>query len=465
MSRKGGSKGARVKRPTGKKPGGFHARTAAGKKASKASSAKRGAKSVPKKQEAKAAPGKRDAIAAPITKAAPPAAREPRPAPKAKAPVPKARPRRVPEGPHRSGFALLLGRPNVGKSTLLNRLVGEHVAIVSPRPQTTRTRILGVVNRPGTQLALVDAPGVHRAKGSFNRAMVEQAMGAVRDVDVLLYLAEAGWPSDVDPAKAAEVDPVGPFHRELLADIARAHKPVILVLTKIDLVPRPLLLPLMEAWGKAFAFCEIYPLSALTGANVDGFVDVVRKHLPEGPPLYPSDTVTDQTERGLCAEYIREQVFLQTRDEIPYSTAVSIESFDESERPLPEDEGEDAPVTLAAEPPVAEPIGEDDDEHDDDEGAAADATAEGDEAPLAAPAPMRLGPGLVRIEATIVVERSSHKAIVIGKGGDRLKKIGTISRLHIERLLGCRVWLGLHVRVVPDWTEKRGLLSELGYIQ
>lgn len=331
--------------------------------------------------------------------------------------------KKAPEGPARSGFALLLGRPNVGKSTLLNRLVGEHLAAVSPRPQTTRNRILGIVNEPGTQLCLLDVPGVHKAKSLINRAMVHQAMTALSEVDVVLYLAEAGWPAKTE-LPAEEVDPVGAFHRDLLLEVGRAKKPTLLVLTKVDLLPKPLLLPVIDAWQKAFDFCEIYPLSALTGENVEGLVDVVRRHLPEGEPLFADDVLTDQTERTLAAELIREQVFLQTRDEVPYGTAVAIEQFDESERfnEMPETE----------------------------EGASKGHV-------------YLRGPGLVRIEASIVVERASHKGIVIGNRGERLREIGTAARRNLERLLGCRVWLGLHVRVIPGWTEKRSLLSDFGF--
>lgn len=326
----------------------------------------------------------------------------------------------VPAGPERSGFALLLGRPNVGKSTLLNRLVGEHLAAVSPRPQTTRNRILGIVNRPKTQLCLLDVPGVHRAKSMINRAMVQQAMTALSEVEVILYLAEAGWPTKTE-APAAEIDPVGAFHRDLLSEVGRAKKPTLLVLTKLDLLPKPLLLPVIDAWRKAFDFREIFPLSALTGENVDGFVDLVRGYLPEGGPLFPADTLTDQSERTLTGELIREQVFLQTREEVPYGTAVIVEHFDETDRIVDPPEGDESDAHLYLR-----------------------------------------GPGLVRIEASIIVERASHKGIVIGNGGERLRAIGTAARRHIERLLGCRVWLGLHVRVVPGWTEKRGMLTELG---
>jgi GTP-binding protein Era len=357
----------------------------------------------------------------------------------------------------------------VGKSTLLNRLVGEHVAIVSPRPQTTRHRILGVVTHPGTQLCLFDVPGVHRAKGALNQAMVDTALGAMSEVDVILYLAEAGWPSgaQVDPAT---VDPVGAFHRELLEQVKRARKPVVLVLTKVDLVPKPLLLPLMHAWSQAADFAVVYPLSGLTGENVEGFLDALRPLLPEGGPLFPADTITDQPERALCAELIREQVFLQTRDEIPYGTAVAVETFEEENRPAAE-EDEEPLAGLAAPAGVSDaaPEGEED-EYESDEDVEED-TLEDEAVEVAAappveeeaPTPAPLGKGLVRINATIVVERGPHKAIVIGAGGQRLKEIGTAARHRIERLLGCRVWLGLHVRVIPNWTSSGRFIAEFGY--
>jgi GTP-binding protein Era len=408
---------------------------------------------------------------APVAAAAAPVA--PRPAPRRK----PAAPVRVPAGPHRAGFALLLGKPNVGKSTLLNRLTGEHLAIVSPRPQTTRHRILGVVNRPNTQLALVDAPGVHKAKGLLNKTMVEASMSAISEVDVILYLAEAGWPGSDRPGE--EVDVVGPFHREILTQVERAGKPTVLVLTKIDQLDKPKLLPVMQAWSKAFAFLDIYPLSGMTGENVEGLVEVVRRHLPEGPALYAPDHLTDQHERTLVAEYIREQLFLQTRQEIPYGTAVSVDLFDETDRPADEElptpslgaEPEAIDEVFAEEPaPSTEMLLEPDeaaafdaweaDEDDLVEDEDSEDDALGEDAPPAAPALRRKG--LVRIEATIVVDRESHKGIVIGKRGQMLRDIGAAARARIERLVGCRVWLGLHVRVIPGWTERRALLGEYG---
>jgi GTP-binding protein Era len=291
-------------------------------------------------------------------------------------------------GAHRSGFAAIAGRPNVGKSTLLNGLVGQKVAIVSPKPQTTRSRILGVVTRPGAQIAFVDTPGLHEARGGLNARMVDRALRTIADADAVLFLIEAG-PPRIDPAM-----------RKALEHIAAAKKPTVLVINKIDLLPRDQLLPLIERWRGEHPFAEIYPLSALTGENVDGLLDTIVPYLPEGDPLFPEDVFTDVAERDLCAELIREQVLRQTEKEVPYSAAVLVEEFDESER--------------------------------------------------------KVGPrGLVRILATLLVERDSQKAIVIGKGGARLKEIGARARAQMEKLLGNKVCLQLHVRVEKDWTGPR----------
>jgi GTP-binding protein Era len=298
--------------------------------------------------------------------------------------------------PHRAGFAAIVGRPNVGKSTLLNRLLGHKLAIVSPKPQTTRSRILGVVTRPDAQIALLDTPGLHAARGGLNARMVQQALHTLADADMALFLIEAG-PPRIDPAT-----------RQALEQVAAARKPTLLVINKIDAVPRHELLPLIDRWRGEHAWTEVYPLSALTGENVDGLLDVVARHLPEGPALFPPDVWTDVPERDLCGELIREQILRQTAEEIPYSTAVLIEEFDESER--------------------------------------------------------ETGPrGLTRISATVLVERNSQKAIVIGKGGARLKEIGTKAREQMEKLLGCKVFLQLHVRVEKDWTRTSRGLRRAGY--
>jgi GTP-binding protein Era len=296
----------------------------------------------------------------------------------------------------KAGFAALVGRPNVGKSTLLNRLLGQKLAIVSSKPQTTRGRILGVVNRPEVQVALLDTPGLHTAKGGLNARMVQSALQTLADADVALFLIEAGGPA-IDAAT-----------RKALDQVKAAGKPTLLVVNKIDQVQKPMLLPLIDRWKDEHQWSEIYPLSALKGDNVPGLVDAIARHLPEGEAMFPPDQWTDASERDLCAELIREQLLKQLDQEVPYSAAVLIEKFDESERSV--------------------------------------------------------GPrGLVRMQATIVLERDSQKAIVIGKRGARLKEIGTRARLEMEKLLGAKVFLELHVRVEPRWTETAKGLRRAGY--
>jgi len=302
--------------------------------------------------------------------------------------------------PFRAGFVAIIGRPNVGKSTLLNRILGEHVAIVSPRPQTTRTRVLGVHNVEGAQLAFFDTPGLHRAKGTLNRRMVETSLSTLREVDVALFLIEAG----TGPEGRVEI---GEATRWAVDEARKAGKPAVLGVNKMDLAPRETLLPVIAAYKDLHAWREIVPFSALTGENVDHLVEVLARELPESEaPLFPEDVLTDQAERQLAAEYVREQVMLQTRQEIPYAAAVEVEEFDDSER--------------------------------------------------------RDGGGLVRISAVIAVERDSQKAIVIGKGGTMLKQIGTKARQRLEALLGCKVFLGLTVRVEERWSERDATLKRFG---
>lgn len=302
--------------------------------------------------------------------------------------------------PFRAGFVAIVGRPNVGKSTLLNRVLGEHVAIVSPRPQTTRTRILGVHNVPGAQLAFFDTPGLHKAKGALNRRMVETALSTLSEVDAVLMLIEAG----TGPEGRVEV---GESTRWAIDEVRRSGKPAVLGVNKMDRAPRATLLPVIDAYRGLHDWAEIVPFSALTGENVDALVQALIGLLPESEaPLFPPDVLTDQAERALAAEYVREQVMLQTRQEIPYSAAVEVEEFDESDR--------------------------------------------------------RERGGLVRISALVVVERDSQKAIVIGKHGAMLKKIGTRAREGLERLLGCKVFLSLTVKVDERWSEREGALKRFG---
>jgi GTPase len=302
--------------------------------------------------------------------------------------------------PFRAGFVAILGRPNVGKSTLLNRLLGEHVAIVTARPQTTRTRILGVVNGPEYQLALFDTPGIHKAKGPLNRRMVETALSTLSEVDVALVLVEA----TTGPGGKVEV---GETAHWIADEVKKRRKPAILGVNKMDRVPREALLPVIEAYRTLHDWAEIVPFSALSGENVDRLVPALARHLPESEaPLFPPDVLTDQAERVIAAEYVREQVMEQTRDELPYAAAVEVEEFDESER---RDDG-----------------------------------------------------GLIRIGALIWVERESQKAIVIGKGGAMLKRIGTRARERMERLLGAKVFLRLTVKVEERWSERLESLRRLG---
>jgi GTP-binding protein Era len=302
--------------------------------------------------------------------------------------------------PFRAGFVAIVGRPNVGKSTLLNRVLGEHVAIVSPRPQTTRTRILGVFTGPRAQLALFDTPGLHRAKGALNRRMVEVALKTLAEVDAILFLVEAGTGPD------GRVE-VGEATRWAIEEVARSAKPAILGISKMDRAPRPALLPVIDAYRSLHAWTEIVPFSGLTGENVDVLLEALERHVPEAEaPLFPPDILTDQAERQIAAEYVREQVMLQTRQEIPYAAAVEVEEFDESGR---RDDG-----------------------------------------------------GLVRISAVIWVERESQKAILIGKRGAMLKSIGTRARENLERLLGCKVFLALTVKVEERWSDRASALKRLG---
>jgi GTP-binding protein Era len=253
-----------------------------------------------------------------------------------------------------------------------------------------------VITRPDAQIALLDTPGLHTAKGGLNERMVQKALQTLADADLALFLIEAG-PSAIDAATHKALD-----------QVKAAGKPTLLVINKIDAVPRAQLLPLIDRWKDLHAWTDVYPLSALKGDNVGGFVDALIAHLPEAPPLFPAEQWTDLRERDLCAELIREQLLRHTGQEVPYSTAVLIELFDESER---------------------------------ETGAR----------------------GLVRIAATILVERDSQKAIVIGKGGSRLKEIGTGARREMERLLGAKVFLQLHVRIEPGWTRTAKGLRRAGY--
>lgn len=219
------------------------------------------------------------------------------------------------QGRYRSGFVAIIGRSNVGKSTLLNRVIGQKIAITSPRPQTTRNRILGILSRPDGQVLFTDTPGLHAARSRLNKLMVEQAHEACRQVDLILWLVEADRPVDDDP---------------MIGDaLARSGAPVVLVVNKADLTRPERLLPLLAAYGQLRDFAAIVPVSALTGAGCERLVEVIMGHLPDGPRYYPDDQVTDLPERFIVAELVRERVLVHTRDEVPYGAAVTIESFQE----------------------------------------------------------------------------------------------------------------------------------------
>ncbi len=304
----------------------------------------------------------------------------------------------------RSGFVAIVGRPNVGKSTLLNQVLGTKLAIVTPKPQTTRTRLLGIVDREDAQLVLVDTPGIHRPRGRLNEFMVRTAMAAVGDVDVVLALVEAPR--------------THPDDRLVLEALAASRKPKVLAVNKVDQVrDKGTLLPLLDRLAKAADVDAIVPISALTGENVDRLVDLLVARLPEGPRYFPVGTLTDQSERTLAAELIREQLMLQTEQELPYTTAVVVDAWDE-----------DVPDIAAAGPEPPEPARR-----------------------------------LVRISATVHVERESQKGIVIGKRGQRIKAVGTAARVALERLLGCPVFLELFVRVQRNWTRDPRSLRDFGY--
>lgn len=284
---------------------------------------------------------------------------------------------------------MVLGLPNAGKSTLLNRLVGEKVAIVSSKPQTTRNRIQGIVNRPDAQIVLIDTPGVHEPASALGRQMMEEVRQALTGIDLAVILVDANRPFQ-------------PADRKLfqLADTLSA--PLILALNKIDLVAKPLLLPLIDLHREEREFAEIIPISARTGDGCDRLVEAIVRLLPEGVPYFPEDLSTDQPERFLAAEIIREKAIRATRQEVPYSLAVLVDQFEEGER-------------------------------------------------------------LLRIHATLHVERESHKGILIGRGGSMLKRIGTEARRELEEILGVKIFLKLFVKVVPGWRNDPRMVRQLDW--
>lgn len=291
----------------------------------------------------------------------------------------------------KSGFIAIAGRPNVGKSTLLNRVLGEKLAITSSKPQTTRNRITGIRNTDDGQMIFLDTPGIHQAKTPLNRYMVKAATSTFSEVDLILLLVEADRGHDADD--------------DLIIESLRpAGVPVFLVINKIDRVEKLKLLPLIDRFRILYDFQEIVPVSAVTGDGVDRLLELIREVLPEGPKYFPDDLFTDNSERFIAAEIVREKILILTQKEIPYATAVTVDSFKEDEEK-----------------------------------------------------------NLIRIAATITVEKDSQKGILIGKGGKMLKEIGTQARVEMERFFAAKIFLELFVRVRKDWTKDAKWLKEFGY--
>ncbi len=296
------------------------------------------------------------------------------------------------ETPFRSGYVSIIGEPNVGKSTLLNALLGEKLAIVTPKPQTTRNRIAGILTTEDYQIIFLDTPGFLKPKYRLQEQMVRTVLSAIESADLILFMI------DVSNISSDETE------SKILGQIQKADKKVILVMNKIDLIPKPTLLPLTESYNREFdLFEEIVPISATQGGGIADLMDIVVKNLPEGPAYYPEDEISDMPERFFVAETIREKVFLRTQQEIPYASSVLVEEFKER------------------------------------------------------------GEGKTYIRAVIYVERNSQKGILIGKGGRTLKNIGRLARVDIEKFLQRPVYLELWVSVKEGWRKTERDLKELGY--
>jgi GTP-binding protein Era len=297
-----------------------------------------------------------------------------------------------PPGSFTSGFIAIAGPPNGGKSTLLNAMLGRKISITSEKPQTTRNRIAGIAHRPAAQLIFLDTPGIHLTQKTFNQKMVDLALTAIDDVDLILLVVDAAKPK--------------PGAETMVLERLKQNRqrPVILALNKIDLVKKPALLPLIDRWAQSYPFHAIYPVSAKTGEQVPDLMNAMEAALPEGPPYYPPDMVTDVSEEFILTEIIREKVFYLTEAEIPFATAVSIEMTEESE--------ED---------------------------------------------------GRIAVYAKIHVERDSQKQIIIGKNGRMLREIGKAARLEIERMMGIKVYLKLFIRVEKNWSRDARAMRRLGY--
>jgi GTPase len=290
----------------------------------------------------------------------------------------------------KSGFVSFIGRPNAGKSTLLNRILGTKIAIVSDKPQTTRNRILAVKHYPEAQVVFVDTPGIHRPLHRMNVRMMDAALEMMRSVDLIGLLIDAS-------------EPLGGGTRYLLDLVKQAEPPVVLILNKVDAVAKPKLLPLIDRLRGEHEFAGVVPVSALTGENVERLEQELIAHLPEGEALYPEDYLTDQPERFFVAEIVREKLLQHTHAEIPFSSAVAVDQFEEADEK-----------------------------------------------------------GLIRLYCSIIVEQASQKPIVIGRRGEMIKRIGTEARHDLERFFGTKVFLDLHVKVRADWRDDERVLNEIG---
>jgi len=290
----------------------------------------------------------------------------------------------------RSGYVCIAGRPNSGKSTLLNTLVGQKVSIVSSNPQTTRNRITGILTEERGQIVFIDTPGIHRPYYRMNRRMAHLVDQSLQEADLLLHMVDAAIAFGSGEKKAIEM-------------VKAAGPKTFLILNKVDLIDKNHLLPQIDSYWKTGAYAEVFPISALKGTNVEQLLAAIFQYLPESEPIFDAETVTNRSERFIVSELIREQVLRRTRAEIPHSVAVVIDRFDESDRQRNQ----------------------------------------------------------VRIAASVVVEKNSQKKIIIGRAGEGIKQIGTKARLEIEKLLGCRVYLELFVKVIENWRESERFLDQL----
>ena len=291
---------------------------------------------------------------------------------------------------HKSGFIAVIGRPNVGKSTLINTLIGQKIAIMSDKPQTTRNRILCILTQPDAQIVFLDTPGIHKPKHKLGEYMVKAAEGTLKEVDAIFFVVDA-------------TEKMGPGEYYILERLQATHKPVILVVNKLDLIERAQVLPIITTYTAQYEFAGVVPISAKAKLNLEELLGEVKKYLPEGPQYYPEDMVTDQPERLIAAELVREKVLELTRDEVPHAVAVDVDEM------------------------ATRPTGD------------------------------------VYIRATIYVERDSQKGIIIGAKGSMLKQVGALARKDIEALLGSKVYLDLWVKVKKDWRNRDNVLKGFGF--